>query len=98
MHPFWITFKPPRPPFGMIGAGVTAYSEADAAAMCSAAFGDSARVSSIRRVASVDELDQNHVVPNMGNWLRRGIWFPAGMDHGGADVTPPQVGGPEAAS
>jgi hypothetical protein len=27
-------------------------------------------------VQSIDELDQNHVVPNMGMMLRRGVWFP----------------------
>ncbi|WP_156936880.1 hypothetical protein [Bradyrhizobium sp. WSM2254] len=27
-------------------------------------------------VQSIDELDQHHVVPNMGMMLHRGVWFP----------------------
>ncbi|MET3972486.1 MULTISPECIES: hypothetical protein [Bradyrhizobium] len=27
-------------------------------------------------VRSIDELDQDHVVPNMGTMLHRGVWFP----------------------
>lgn len=32
-------------------------------------------------IDSVTSLDQQHVVPNMGNLLRRGIWFPLGHEH-----------------
>ena len=34
----------------------------------------------IREVNDVAELDQGHVIPNMGNMLKRGIWFPLGYD------------------
>ena len=29
-----------------------------------------------KEIQHADELDQNHVVPNMGVLLRRGVWFP----------------------
>ena len=37
-------------------------------------------VHEVHPVASVDELDPNHVVPNMGNILKRGVWFPKGYE------------------
>jgi hypothetical protein len=33
-------------------------------------------IESWKEIEHVDELDQNHVVPNMGLILRRGVWFP----------------------
>jgi hypothetical protein len=33
-------------------------------------------IESWREVKDVAELEQNHVRPNMGMMLRRGVWFP----------------------
>ncbi|MBR1088232.1 hypothetical protein JQ621_12230 [Bradyrhizobium manausense] len=33
-------------------------------------------VDSSTEVRSIDDLDQNHVAPNIGVMLRRGVWFP----------------------
>ncbi|TPK99589.1 hypothetical protein FJ934_00045 [Mesorhizobium sp. B2-4-12] len=75
MHPYWITID------GHLGVGVTARSEADALQLFALAF-PSKQVIGIDIVKDMDDLDQNHVVPNMvANWLRRGIWFPQGQEH-----------------
>jgi hypothetical protein len=60
------------------GVGITASSEADALALLGKAFGSERRPENITVLRSVSELDQNHVVPNKGNWLKRGIWYPLG--------------------
>jgi hypothetical protein len=72
MRPFWVTTD-----VGL-GVGVTAASEAEALALIFEAFGSERRVKDIRPIADMRELDQGHVVPNMGNWFVRGIWFPLG--------------------
>ncbi len=64
---------------GHLGVGVTAYTREDAVTLArevTAVLGwqvDSARV-----VENVDirDLDQKHVIPNMGVCSVRGIWFP----------------------
>ena len=71
MRPYWI--MPDGPP--CLGFGVTAESE-DAAVALAEPHLDGAKISSIRAIRDISELDQNHVVPNMGVWLRRGVWFP----------------------
>jgi len=63
-----------------LGIGVAATSERDARALFSAAFGDGAEIAGLAPIQSVDDLDQHHVVPNMGNILVRGIRFPLGAD------------------
>jgi|HubBroStandDraft_6_1064221.scaffolds.fasta_scaffold519703_2 hypothetical protein len=81
MRPYWI--KPERSPEPTnlnLGVGITAHSEADARQLFEMAFGQSRQIASIEPIADMSELDQGHVVPNMGNWLRRGIWFPLGYD------------------
>jgi hypothetical protein len=35
-------------------------------------------IDSIREVA-FEDIKQNHVVPNMGNFFMRGIWYPRGV-------------------
>lgn len=30
---------------------------------------------------AIPDLDQGHVVPNMGNIFKRGIWWPLGYTH-----------------
>jgi len=45
-----------------------------------AAFGGQRLASQVKPVRDASELDQGHVVPNMGNWLRRGVWYPLGYE------------------
>ncbi|MBC7985076.1 MAG: hypothetical protein H7X93_00160 [Sphingomonadaceae bacterium] len=73
MQSYWIDVE------GSLGVGITACSETDALEIFEAAFGLPATRASL--VRSADELDQGHVIPNMGNWLKRGIWFPRGHEH-----------------
>ena len=80
MRPFWIKFADPKPYAAMLGAGVTAIDEVDARRLIVAAFGQTAQIETVGVVGTVDDLDQGHVVPNMGNILRRAIWFPLGYD------------------
>jgi hypothetical protein len=65
------------------GFGITARDWNDAISLLAeatkvvfAAPADEEAIESWREVRSVDELDQNHVVPNMGSVLGRGVWFP----------------------
>ena len=76
MHPYWITTD------GHPGVGVTARSEAEALQLFALAF-PSKQVISIEIIKDLNDLDQNHVVPNLGgaNWFMRGIWFPQGYEH-----------------
>ncbi|TRC93504.1 hypothetical protein FJV76_23205 [Mesorhizobium sp. WSM4303] len=77
MHPYWITIS------GHLGVGVTARSEADALQLFQLAFGSAEKIIKIEIIKDMNDLDQNHVLPNMGgaNFLRRGIWFPQGQEH-----------------
>ncbi len=82
MRPHWITVEPAHgPPVLNLGVGITAASEAEARAMFAAAFGAAHRIAQVRAVMDADELDRKHVVPNMGNMLKRGVWFPRGYEH-----------------
>jgi hypothetical protein len=74
MHPYWINVK------DRLGVGITVYSDADAVEIFARAFGSTDTIVSVEVIKDVNDLDQNHVVPNMGNWFRRGIWFPLGYD------------------
>ncbi len=73
LRPYWITVD------DQLGIGVTGQDEADAFALAAAALGLS-RAESIRPLLAMTELGQGHVVPNMGNWFKRGVWFPLGFD------------------
>jgi len=73
LRPYWITVD------GRLGIGVTGQNEEDALALAASALGSST-VASIRPLLAMTELDQGHVVPNMGNWFERGVWFPLGFD------------------
>jgi hypothetical protein len=66
-----------------LGVGITAHSEDDARALFHVAWPKGHEIVEIRPIADMREIDQNHVAPNMGNWLRRGIWYPQGY----ADVS-----------
>ena len=75
MQPYWITTDKHG-----LGVGITASSDEDAIALCRAAWPDVSEIITIRAVSDMREIDQNHVAPNMGNWFKRGIWYPLGYD------------------
>ena len=84
---FWFEFSgdaTKRLPAGVAyGCGVSARDYDDALQLIqSKVFEGNPLPETIREIADVDvsELDQNHVRPNMGDVLRRGIWFPLGYD------------------
>jgi hypothetical protein len=79
MKPYWITFEAPPLVVLNLGMGITAQNEADAIMLARSAVADIA-IREIREVNDVAELDQGHVIPNMSNMLKRGIWFPLGYE------------------
>ncbi|KGT81510.1 hypothetical protein MA20_01815 [Bradyrhizobium japonicum] len=65
------------------GFGITARDWQDAMYLLAEARGvlrgqpaEESMIESSTDVRSIDDLDQDHVVPNMGTMLRRGVWFP----------------------
>ncbi|MDO6962852.1 hypothetical protein [Rhizobium alvei] len=77
---YWVNFENPTPLCRM-GWGVTAIDEADARVIVMGSpewAREPCAIASIRAI-SFDEIEKNHVRPNMGNILARGIWFPDGI-------------------
>ena len=82
LHRFWFTFKNP-PPFSplKLGCGVTAYNSEDALAILDKTlFANSTppEIDTITEEVDIQSLDENHVIPNMGVVVIRGVWFPLG--------------------
>lgn len=75
MLPYWISVE------GQLGVGITARCETDALELFRLAFGSQDQVIGLRAMGDMTELNQRHVTPNMGNWLKRGIWYPLGYEH-----------------
>lgn len=75
MRPYWIKTDQPM----SLGVGVSARSEDDAKLLFRQAWPDH-RIVGIKAITDMRDIDQNHVAPNMENWLRRGIWFPTGCN------------------
>lgn len=77
MECFWLTVTRSAEPTPLnLGIGVTATSEADAQALVYERYGDQVVVKAVTLVTDMRQIDQHHVVPNMGNHLVRGIWWP----------------------
>ncbi len=78
---FWITF--PDDPTLPSGIGITAFSEEDAFAIVSEQgldrWIDTAATFSIARVR-IDDLCATNIVPNIGPFQFRGVWYPAAND------------------
>lgn len=84
LHRYWFTFSdPPKySPLGL-GCGVTAFNYKDAVEiMTSKVFANFELpipiIESVIEDVDVSNLDQGHVIPNMGLVLIRGVWFPLG--------------------
>jgi hypothetical protein len=79
---FWFEFEPiGRPTALNLGCGVTAYNRADAVALLEAFVFPIEQPLKILRVVEdvkIDDLEKNHVLPNLGKTYERGIWFPQG--------------------
>jgi hypothetical protein len=74
--PFWIV---PPSKHGPLGYGITAFSLEDALAIIEDAGYSLPEDKSVLRIIEgvrVSDLDQLHVVPNMGPIVVRGLWFP----------------------
>ena len=77
LTPYWIKTDEP---FGL-GYGITARSEEDAEGLLRLAMSSDCAIISIKPLEDASSLDQGHVIPNMRNMLRRGIWYPLGYQH-----------------
>ena len=81
---FWIEIgnakQDEAPSQDPLGIGVTAADELDAFGIVLECFYRN-RVAPpealVKAISSLNDLDQNPVRPNMGNYLRRGVWFPS---------------------
>ncbi len=73
---YWIEFAEPRPFLANLGVGVTAFDEKDAMGLVSSSLSLSCEVAKVHADIDVRDLDQNHVIPNMGAPSNRGVWFP----------------------
>lgn len=83
MTTFWIEFKAPEGkelPFGTKrGCGITANDLDDAFILLKKHFfseWDSIPVNNFFSNVSIDDLERNHIRPNIGNITRRGLWYP----------------------
>jgi hypothetical protein len=63
-----------------LGCGITAYSESDARDLFTQVLGTDHRIVSIEPIEDMRSIEQNHVAPNLGNHMTRGIWFPRGYE------------------
>ncbi len=87
LHRYWFKFKltlnDPHPLGTLPGCGVTASSMEDALEMLREQVFQSDVLPDLERCiedVSLSDLDSKHVLPNCGNVLRQGIWFPLGYD------------------
>jgi hypothetical protein len=83
MRRFWIKFEEmiPFSPLN-IGCGITAFDYDDAIALLHDRVlkGRDLKVGAVVADIDVRSLDAGHVLPNMGNVMARGVWFPMGYD------------------
>ena len=79
---FWFRFETiPEPTALNLGCGVTAYNRDDALGLLREyVFGQNGPPPIIECIEDVamDQIEQKHARPNVGNILVRGIWFPQG--------------------
>jgi hypothetical protein len=81
LHRYWFTFVSidKASPLNL-GCGATAQSASEAEKMIHELvfplFGER-KINDIVEDIDLDALDQNHVIPNIGNTAVKGIWFPA---------------------
>ena len=77
---YWITFVPSHDWRVLgLGAGVTAFDEADATSLLKEALGVGSlpAIQNVVRDVGYDDLERDHVQKNLGNMAVRGVWYPA---------------------
>ncbi|UKN02708.1 hypothetical protein K6119_04165 [Paracrocinitomix mangrovi] len=75
----WYFIKTKDNPISKLGFGVSAWSEEDALQLLKQTVfngEDIPKIIEIQTIKSLDELEQNHVRPNIGSPTHRGVWFP----------------------
>ncbi|RWE66754.1 MAG: hypothetical protein E5W01_09310 [Mesorhizobium sp.] len=80
---FWLDFDEQHRRNLPMGVGITAQDEKDAVDLARTRLFDAQEFPTsfrIKIIPDLDALEQNHVRPNIGHYLRRGIWFPIGYD------------------
>jgi len=84
---YWLQFDvslDDNPPPGvLIGCGVTAHHYDDAMDLVRAHVFKTEPMPEIKNVKEnidISLLDEKHVLPNMGNPAKRGVWYPLGYD------------------
>jgi len=78
-NPLLKTYWIESPEVHILGFGVTAFSREDAFQLLGASgYALSSDDPAIRVIEGIQvaDLDQNHVIPNMGPIVFRGVWFP----------------------
>ncbi len=76
---FWIELKNGS---SVCFVGVTAWTEEDAFNLVRERIEKvdfSSDLRSVKEVFSINDLDQGHILPNMDEFVSRGIWFPTGF-------------------
>lgn len=87
MKKYWFTFKnysiTELPPGLAYGCGITAYNYEDAISIIRSKVFLGIQLPNkfdfIENV-SLEDLDKNHVLPNIGIPTNRGVWFPIGYE------------------
>lgn len=85
LRTYWIRFeKLSLPGFWNLGCGVTAFDRDDAIGLVRQRLisidGVVPRIMDIAEDVKTSDLEQRHVLPNIGDMNVRGIWFPKGLD------------------
>lgn len=84
LTPFWLQFERSENISVLnLGCGVTAYNYDDAIQIVREKLFPARvmpKIVSVLEGVTPSALDQKHVVPNSGNMLVRGVWFPLGFD------------------
>lgn len=80
---YWFKFQPTSTPSVVnVGCGVTAHDYDDALSLLRTTVFVAKIMPAVLEVVEdviVSELDQKHVIPNMGVVAIRGVWFPKGF-------------------
>ena len=84
LHRYWFRFERLKQPSPLnLGCGVTAFSKEDAVELMKQMIflAEDLQIKECIEEVDITSLDQKHIIPNMGNVVVRGIWFPLGFQH-----------------
>jgi len=76
---YWMEFKELPNFCGLCrGVGVTAFTDDDAIQLVSQKIDPELKnsIATVKQLLSLNEITDEHILPNMGNELVRGVWFP----------------------